>query len=89
MAAPYVIQGFIFQGGVKSRYMNLILDETGPFGGRFGADRSYPAALARYFLDEANCPGARGLSEEDRSSLREIRDGALPGSDGSAPAREN
>jgi len=90
-AAPYVIQGFIFQGGVKSRYNGLFFNkyDYGPFGGRFGADRSHPAALAHYFLDEANCPGARGLSEEDRSSLREIRDGAWPGTDGSALAREN
>jgi uncharacterized protein YjbI with pentapeptide repeats len=88
-AAPYVIQGFIFQGGVTSRYNGITFNETEPFGGRFGADRAHPAAIARYFLDEANCPGARGLSEEDRSSLRGIRDGALPGSGGSAPAREN
>jgi hypothetical protein len=58
-------------------------------GARFGADRAHSAAIARYFLNVASCPGARGLSEEDRSSLREIRDGALPASDGSAPAREN
>jgi hypothetical protein len=89
--APFVIEGLIFQGGVKSRSNDLLLliNVMGPFGGRFGADRSHPAALAQYFLDEANCQGARGLSEEDRSNLREIRDGAWPGSDGSAPAREN
>jgi len=90
-AAPYVIQGFIFQGGVKSRYNGLIVNEygTGPFGGRFGVDRSHPAALAHSFLDDANCPGARGLSKDDRSSLREIRDGAWPGTDGSALPRGN
>jgi uncharacterized protein YjbI with pentapeptide repeats len=86
-AAPYVIQGLLFQGGIKTR--NLPLNMTEPFGGRFGADHSHPAALARYFLDEANCPGARGLSEEDRSSLRDIRDGAWPGSDDSAPSTDN
>jgi len=85
MATPFVIQGLIFQGGVKSRYLGLTVSNVGAFGGRFEADRSHPAALARYFLDEADCPGARGLSEEDRSSLRDIRDGAWPGSNASAP----
>jgi uncharacterized protein YjbI with pentapeptide repeats len=87
-AAPYVVQGFIFQGGVRSRYNGVMFNQyekkNWPFGGRFGADRSHPAALAHDFLDEANCPGARGLSEEDRSDLREIRDSAGPGTDGSA-----
>jgi hypothetical protein len=79
----------MFQGGVTSRYNGIIFNKTEPFGGRFGANRASPAAIARYFLDEANCAGARGLSEEDRSSLREIRDGAVPGSDGSTPARKD
>jgi hypothetical protein len=87
-AGPYVIQGFIYQGGVRSRYSGLMVNQyekkNWPFGGRFGADRTHPAALAHDFLDEANCPGARGLSEEDRSDLREIRDSAGPGTDGSA-----
>ena len=72
-AAPYVIRGFIFQGGVTSRYNGIPFNKTEPFGGRFGADRAHPVAIARYFLDEANCSGARGLSEEDRSSSRESR----------------
>jgi uncharacterized protein YjbI with pentapeptide repeats len=76
-AAPYVIQGLILQGGTKTYNIDQF-NWTGPFGDRFGVDRSHPAALARYFLDEANCPGARGLSEEDRSNLRKIRDGAWP-----------
>jgi uncharacterized protein YjbI with pentapeptide repeats len=88
-AAPYVIQGLMFQGGVTIRYNGIAVNQTEPFGGRFGADRAHPAALARSFLDEANCPGAGGLSEADKSSLREIRDGALQGSDGSAAAKEN
>jgi uncharacterized protein YjbI with pentapeptide repeats len=35
-------------------------------------------ALAPTFLDEANCPGAHGLSEEDKSALRKIRGPAAP-----------
>src|SRR6266700_3709015 len=41
---------------------------------RFGSDSHDVAALARDFLDEANCPGARGLSEEEKVRLREIGD---------------
>ena len=33
-------------------------------------------AVAASFLDE-KCPGARGLSEEDKAKLREIRDRGL------------
>jgi hypothetical protein len=88
IAAPYVIQGILSQGGVKNRD-GLIINDAGPFGDRFEADRFHPAALARYFLDEANCPGARGLSEKDRSNLRDIESGAWLGSDGSAPSRDN
>jgi uncharacterized protein YjbI with pentapeptide repeats len=36
------------------------------------------AAVAAAFLDEAKCPGARGLSEHDKARLREIRDRAGP-----------
>jgi hypothetical protein len=31
--APYVIQGFIFQGGVTSRYNGIAFNKTEPFGG--------------------------------------------------------
>jgi uncharacterized protein YjbI with pentapeptide repeats len=84
--APFVIQALILQGGVKVPHDDglIIVDDMGPFGGRFGADRSHPAALAQYFLDEANCQGARGLSEEDRSRLREIRDGVSRSDDAAA-----
>jgi hypothetical protein len=35
------------------------------------------AALAKSFLNEEHCPGARGLSEEDKAKLREMR-GPVP-----------
>ena len=38
---------------------------------RFEGHRSQEAAVARAFLDAAKCPGARGLSAEDRASLVE------------------
>jgi len=34
--------------------------------------------LAEDFLDETKCPGARGLTEREKSDLREIRDGNPP-----------
>ena len=45
---------------------------------RFKADPSKKVALAAAFLDEANCPGAHGLSEQDKSALRTIRGPAAP-----------
>jgi uncharacterized protein YjbI with pentapeptide repeats len=87
-AAPYVIQGLMFQGSLTIRHNAMAVNQTEPFGGRFGANPAYPAALARSFLDEANCPGARGLSGADRSSLRKIRAGAWPRWGDSAPAKE-
>ena len=36
------------------------------------------------FLDEAKCPGARGLSEENKAKLQAIRDRGLPASPGAA-----
>jgi hypothetical protein len=44
---------------------------------RFKGDSSKPAALAKDFLDEAKCPAARSLSEEDRVKLFEMRDRAV------------
>ena len=43
---------------------------------RFESDRPRLAALAALFLDEAQCPGARGLSEGDKDTLRGLRDRA-------------
>ncbi len=37
-----------------------------------GNNNPSPAQLAAVFLDEKTCPGARGLSKEDKDTLREI-----------------
>jgi uncharacterized protein YjbI with pentapeptide repeats len=44
-----------------------------------------PAVLAAAFLDEAKCPGARGLSEDEKGELRAILDRAGTGAS-AAPA---
>jgi hypothetical protein len=42
-------------------------------------DRSDAAkALAAAFIDEAHCPGAHGLSEDDKAMLKEIATRAAP-----------
>ena len=40
--------------------------------GRFVGHLTQEAEVAKAFLDEATCPGARGLSEEDKAQLRRI-----------------
>jgi hypothetical protein len=44
------------------------------------------AAIAGTFLDEGKCPGARGLSEENKSKLRQIRD-RMPNTGAGSAAR--
>lgn len=53
---------------------------------RFQDSPTQEAAVATAFLDEAKCPGARGLSEGDKATLRKIRDraSAPPGSGAAA-----
>jgi uncharacterized protein YjbI with pentapeptide repeats len=53
---------------------------------RFEENSPRPAALAAMFLDETQCAGANGLTDEDKTRLREIRDRLPPGSSGSATA---
>jgi hypothetical protein len=43
------------------------------------------AALAATFLDEAHCPGAKGLSEKEKARLQQIRD-QPPSRDSQKPA---
>lgn len=57
--APYVPHGLVDQ---------LDSAETSPFRDQSGAAK----ALAKYFLDEANCAGAYGLSEADKAKLKMI-----------------
>ena len=45
---------------------------------RFEPDSPQPAPLAAAFLDEAQCPGARGLSQDDKNMLRALRTPAPP-----------
>ena len=55
---------------------------------RFPDDHTAKAAVAAAFLDEAHCPGARGLREEDNAKLRQIRDRATaPSPTPSLPTR--
>ncbi len=66
---PYVIVGLMRRQGPDNPVM---LDR------RFEKNSSQEAEVAAAFLDETKCPGARGLSEENKAELREIRDGAPP-----------
>ena len=45
---------------------------------RFESHLSQEAEVAAAFLDKAKCPGARGLSEENKAKLQEIRNRGLP-----------
>jgi hypothetical protein len=45
---------------------------------RFTLDPSQSAALAADFLDEAHCPDAHGLSDEDKLRLQSIRARGAP-----------
>ena len=58
--APYVISGIV---------------DTLAFDRRFSPRSVEVVALAKAFLDEANCPGAHGLSETYKAKLEQIRDG--------------
>jgi hypothetical protein len=66
--APYVIGAFM-----RPIAANRVLLEY-----RFQYTLSQEAEVAAAFLDEEKCPGARGLSEENKAKLREIRDRSFP-----------
>jgi uncharacterized protein YjbI with pentapeptide repeats len=66
--APYVIGGLIRRISANQ----VQLDH------RFEGNPSQEAEVAAAFLEEAKCPGARGLSEENKAKLQEIRDRGLP-----------
>jgi hypothetical protein len=51
-----------------------------------GRNLSQWAEVAAAFLDEPRCPGARGLSEENKAKLQEIRDRGLPAPPGGGTA---
>jgi hypothetical protein len=58
--APHVIRGLL------ARLRGL------PFP--FDAQSPHPSSLAKAFLDEEHCPGARGLSDAEIAKLKAIRD---------------
>jgi uncharacterized protein YjbI with pentapeptide repeats len=68
--APYVIGALLRRIGPHP----VRLEE------RFAGDSSKAAQVAGAFLDGEKCPGARRLSEENKTKLREIRDRGLPAS---------
>jgi uncharacterized protein YjbI with pentapeptide repeats len=75
--APYVIsslmrpQNALRLGPVRAVSL-VLLDQ------RFEGNPSQEAEVADAFLDKTKCPGARGLSEENKEKLQEIRDRGLP-----------
>jgi len=74
--APYVIGALIRQVAENA----VLLDR------RFEGHRSQEGEVAAAFLEEAKCPGARGLSEENKATLQEIRDRGLPAPPGAGAA---
>jgi hypothetical protein len=53
---------------------------------RFGEHLSQRTEVAAAFLDQAKCPGARGLSDENKAKLQKIRNQGLPASPGPSHA---
>ena len=53
---------------------------------RFDGNRPQEVEVADAFLDEAKCPGARGLSEENKAKLQAIHDRGPPASPGPGTA---
>jgi uncharacterized protein YjbI with pentapeptide repeats len=60
--ASYVIHGL------------LLLPRLREFDRLWGTESAQLMKLAKGLLDEASCPGTRGLSEEDKNTLKAIRD---------------
>jgi uncharacterized protein YjbI with pentapeptide repeats len=60
--APYVISGLIRQS--SERFRKKVMQ---------GKKAVQESEIARAFLDEASCPGAQGLSEENKAKLRQMR----------------
>jgi hypothetical protein len=60
--APYIVRRLIWS-----------LDSNGDSDHKFVVNSPQRALLAAAFMDEKNCPGARGLSEEEKVRLANIR----------------
>jgi uncharacterized protein YjbI with pentapeptide repeats len=72
--APYVINNLMRPlGGAPGLFAPVVYLHQ-----RFEGHLSHEAEIAAAFLDEAKCPAARGLSEENKAQLQEIRDRGLP-----------
>jgi hypothetical protein len=65
--APYVIRGLRENSYGQGFYARL--------------DSAQAAALAKTFLDEQHCPGANGLSEQDKAALQKIAINAVAATD--------
>jgi hypothetical protein len=75
--APYVINSLMRRVAQNE----VLLDY------RFEGHPAQEAEVAAALIDEAKCPGARGLSEENKAKLQEIRDRGLLASGPGAAAR--
>jgi hypothetical protein len=65
--APYVISGLI-RGPAVGEPLQLRIG-LGLLDQHFMGNRSQEAELAAAFLDEKNCPGSRGLTEDNKAKL--------------------
>jgi len=72
--APYVLRGLLFRLGSTILPSYLVGSESVPFR----SQSPQKPALAKAFLDEEHCLGARGLTEAEKAKLREIRDRSPP-----------
>ena len=63
-----------YMSGFMTAFFGHPVDYVSPFG----KDSAEKRKLAAAFLDEANCPGAHGLSEADKSALKAIAAPAAP-----------
>jgi uncharacterized protein YjbI with pentapeptide repeats len=71
----------LLQASCADQRASSAIREAPVIFGRFSPGSPQPARIAGAFLDETKCPGANGVSDEDKSYLRQIRDGvskALP-----------
>ena len=73
----YVINGLMRSAGLIRLGANAVLVNVVRLDGYFrAAHPPQEAQVAAAFLDETRCPGARGLLEETKAILRQIRDRA-------------
>jgi uncharacterized protein YjbI with pentapeptide repeats len=63
--APYALRGLLGR---------LSQQDSSPFA----APSRHPAELAAAFLDEKHCPGAHGLTDTEKATLKKVRDRPSP-----------